>query len=190
MSDDVREKTEASFTELNLNENIFMLIKNDECPGYMASKCDAIFETVIAGQLLEGVDWQMRNLADSNVSGFKLKLTKIEVGKAPNFADMKPMVLYKPPSKIYPAVDMMYTTNEGVLYGLQVTRDKSKKIKTSAVDKWLKSIDWGDNMDKVRIAVIPRPEFAGTFKAAYVGDSKGYPQFEVWKVPPKYGRSF
>ena len=124
---------------------------------------------------------------------------KIELGKPPLFDDMTPMVLYKPLSKIHPAVDMMFKTEEGLLYGLQVTRKDSttRKIGTSTVDKWLESIGWRDSMKKVRIAVVPKPKLADTktkkkpdrasylaekLKVVYEGDGKGYPPLDAGSV--------
>ena len=100
------------------------------------------------------------------------------------------MVLYKPLNSNYPAIDMMYKTKDGLVYGLQVTRQEepTRAIKTSAVDTWLEDIGMKSNMDKVRIAVIPRPDLAEKFKAKYEGDGSGYPQLEQWKVPGDYGQ--
>ena len=190
VSDGVREAVEARFLKLDLNEKIFTLMKNDECPGYMSSLCPLYYEDVIAGQLLEGVDWLKKNLTDSNFSGFGLQLTKLEEGKPPTFAEMEPEVLYKSLKRNFPAVDMMYKTKEGVLFGLQVTRDSSKTIGTKAVIKWLEAIDMKNNTEKVRIAVIPNPDLAEKFKVAYDDDDYGYPQLELWKLPRKYDRSF
>lgn len=206
VSDDVRKAAEAAFTAMDSNDKIWILRKNDECPSFMASACGAIFEDVIAGQLVEEVHWETRNLTDSNFSRFNLKLTKIALGEPPNFAVMTPMVLYRPLSKTHPAVDMMYKTKEGLLYGLQVTRKDSttRTIGTTTVDKWLDSIKWRDSMEKVRIAVVPKPKLADMkkkkpdlephlaerLKVVFEGDGEGYPPLEVWKVPPDYGRSF
>ena len=188
-SDYVRKEAEGSFTKLALNDKILMLRRNDECPTFMASKCELTYEEVVPLRLRQGVDWQKKNFNDPLFSDFNLKLKKIVLGKPPMFTDMEPEVLYKTFKSTYPAVDMMYRTSEGFLYGLQITRGKNRKeIATSAVDKWLNSIGWTDNMEKVRIAVIPKPDLAEELKVVYVGDGTGYPQLEMWKVPSDYGR--
>jgi hypothetical protein len=80
----------------------------------------------------------------------------------------------------------MYKTEEGLLYGLQVTRQKAtKEIKTTAVDNWLTIVGLKDHKEKVRIAVIPKPNLAEEFNA-----NSGYPQLEVWKVPLDYCQQF
>ena len=189
LCDYVREAAEGSFTKLALSDKILMLRENDRCPTLMASKCELTYEEVVLQRLRQGVDWQKKNFNDPLYSDFNLKLKKIVLGKPPMFTDMEPDVLYKSFKSTYPAVDMMYRTSEGFLYGLQITREKNRKeIATSAVDKWLNSIGWTDNMEKVRIAVIPKPDLAEELKVVYVGDGTGYPQLEMWKVPSDYGR--
>ncbi len=108
------------------------------------------------------------------------------------FDDMESEVVYKSFKDNYPAIDMMYKTKEGLIYGLQVTRllDLTRKIKISAVDQWLDGIGLKDNKEKVRIAVIPKPALAEKFKAEYEGDGNGYPQLEVWKLPFDYSQQF
>ena len=181
----VREAVEAQFLHLDFNDKIRMLMKNDVNPAFMASICPMHFEDVIAQRLIQGVEWERRNLPL-----LKLNLTEIVKGEPPAYADMEPGVLYKPSRSNYPAVDMMSKTEEGLLYGLQVTRlqDGTRKVKVSAVALWLKSIGLMDRMDLIRIAVIQKPDLAAKFKVEYEGDSKGYPQLEVWKVPLDYGR--
>ena len=135
-----------------------------------------------------------KSFANSKFLKFRLKLNSIEEEKSPKFASMKPMALYKLVKDDYPAIGMMYKTEEGLLYGLMVVSpqdgSKSIKIKTSAVDKWLDNIGFEDDREKVRIAVIPRPPLADEFEADYEGDETGYPQLELWKVPRDYGQSF
>ena len=135
-----------------------------------------------------------KSFADSKFEGFSVKLNSIEEEESPKFASMKPMALYKLVKDDYPAIGMMYKTEEGLLYGLMVVSphdgSKSVKIKTSAVDKWLDNIGFEDDREKVRIAVIPRPPLADEFDAEYEGDGTGYPLLELWKVPLDYGRSF
>jgi hypothetical protein len=158
----------------------------------MASMCRSIYEEVTALRLLQGVHWQRKNLVDAHFSEFKLKFTKIVEGQPPVFDEMESGVLYKSLKDNYPAVDMMYKTEEGLIYGLQVTRlqDLTRKIKTSAVDQWLDAIGLKDNKEKVRIAVIPKPALAERLKAEYEGDGDGYPQLEVWKLPLDYSHEF
>ena len=76
--------------------------------------------------------------------------------------------------------------------GLQVTTQEgpTKEIASTAVDKWLESIDWRDSMEKVRIAVVPRAIKPDTSKGKFTGGGSGYLQLEVWKVPLDYGRQF
>jgi len=103
---------------------------------------------------------------------------------------MKPEFLYKSTRQNYPGVDMMYRTNEGLLYGLQVTRQKNiRKIRISAVDDWLNSVGFKD-LQKVRIVVIPSPRFADELRVEYEGNSEGYPELEVWQVPPDYNQQW
>ena len=87
---------------------------------------------------------------------------------------------------------MMYRTKGGLVYGLQVSRQQelTRIIKTRAVDKWLKEIGMKNNMDLVRIAVIPRSKNAEESKARYDRDVSGYPKLELWKLPPDYGQQF
>ena len=75
---------------------------------------------------------------------------------------------------------------------MQVTgRDSTtRNIERSTVDKWLESIGWMDNMEKVRVAVVPQSGLAENLKTVYDGDDIGYPPLEVWKVPSDYGLSF
>jgi hypothetical protein len=104
---------------------------------------------------------------------------------------METGVLYKSFKQNFPAIDMMFKSEDGFIYGIHVTRkqDLSRKITTSAVDEWLDVIDLKNAKDKVRIAVIPKPNLVESFKAEYEGDaSDGYPELEVWKVPLDYGR--
>ena len=192
VSRSVRQAVEAQFFKSDLKDKIRLLRKNDESPSYMASMSRSICEEVIAKQLHQGVHWQKKNLIDSHFSEFKLKL-KIVERKPPVFDDMEPGVLYKSFEENYPAVEMMFKTEEeGTLYGLQVTRlqDVTRKIKTSAVDQWLKGMGFKDNKDKVRIAVIPKPALAEKFKVVYEGNGAGYPQLEVWKMPLDYSQQF
>lgn len=113
-------------------------------------------------------------------------------GDPPQYSEMEEMVLYKPLKSNHPAVDMMYRTKGGLVYGLQVSRQQelTSIIKTRAVDKWLKEIGMKNNMDLVRIAVIPRSKNAEESKAKYDRDVSGYPQLELWKLPPEYGQQF
>ncbi len=192
VSEEVREEVESRFSELDLNEKVCLLRQSDQSPLFLRSMdrgIYAIYEDVIAERLCQGVRWEKKKLTDSDFSKFKLKLIKLVKGKLPKYENMEAKVLYKPHKSNYPAIDMMYKKN-GLVYGLQVTRqeDRTRMIKTSAVDAWLEDIGMENNMDKVRIAVIPRPDLAGESKAKYEGDGRGYPQLEMWKVPPKYGR--
>ena len=117
------------------------------------------------------------------------KGTKIVKGKPPVYADMEAGVLYKSFNNDYPAVEMIYKTEEGLVYGLHVTRSyATREIKPRAVDQWLDAIGLKDEKEKVWIAVIPEPKFAKTLDAEYEGDMRGYPQLEVWKVPADYGQ--
>jgi hypothetical protein len=188
---EVQKQIRNRFSKLDLEDKILLLRKNDEFPTYMV-QARSTYEEVIANRLLQEVEWQRKNLNDSTFSGFNLKLTKIVEGKPPSFVDMESGVLYKSFKDNYSAVDMMYKTGQGLLYGLQVTRqqDLTRKIKTSAVDEWLGAIGLKDNKEMVRIAVIPKPNLAEKFKAEYQGDGGGYPQFEVWKVPIDYNQQF
>ena len=148
-----------------------------------------IYEDVIALRLLQGVHWQSKKFTDSDFSGFNLKLTKIVKGKPPVYADMEAGVLYKSFNNDYPAVEMMYKTEEGLVYGLHVTRSYATRvIKPHAVDQWLDAIGLKDEKEKIRIAVIPEPKFAEELESEYGGDVRGYPQLEVWKVPTYYGQ--
>ena len=120
---------------------------------------------------------------------FTGKGTKIVKGKPPVYADMEAGVLYKSFNNDYPAVEMIYKTEEGLVYGLHVTRSyATREIKPRAVDQWLDAIGLKDEKEKVWIAVIPEPKFAKTLDAEYEGDMRGYPQLEVWKVPADYGQ--
>ena len=209
-SDSIRTRVESRFMAMDLDHKVRLLIKSDESPSFLRSlgpRFYEIYEEVVAVRLRQGVCWQKKNLTDSNFSEFILRLTKMVEGQPPIFADMEPDVLYKSLVSTHPAVDMMYKTADGLLYGLQVTTQEgpTKEIATTAVDKWLESIDWRDSMEKVRIAVVPKPKRADTkkkkkpdlapylaekLKVVYEGDGKGYPPLEVWKVPSDYGRSF
>ncbi len=110
------------------------------------------------------------------------------------FANMESGSLYKSFKETYPAVDMMYKTDEGLIYGLQVTRltNRTRKIKMSAVDEWLDTIGLKDNKENVRIVVISKPTLADDLKVEYegVGNANAYPQIEVWKVPKDYCQKF
>jgi hypothetical protein len=143
---------------------------------------------------LHGVDWQKKKQSDPLFSNFSLKLTKIVEGKPPVFANMESGSLYKSFKETYPAVDMMYKTDEGLIYGLQVTRltNRTRKIKMSAVDEWLDTIGLKDNKENVRIVVISKPTLADDLKVEYegVGNANAYPQIEVWKVPKDYCQKF
>ena len=193
VSEEVRNAVEAEFFKMSLSDKVGLLRQSDESPLFLRSMgrgIYAIYEDVIAGRLIQGVRWEKKNLTDSNFTAFDLELTELVVGKLPNYENMTEMVLYKPLNSNYPAIDMMYK-KDGLVYGLQVTReeDLTRTIKTSAVDTWLKDIGMENNMDKVRIAVIPRPDLAEESKAKYVGKKgSGYPQLEVWKVPGDYGQ--
>ena len=192
-SNSIRTRVESRFMAMDLDHKVRLLIKSDESPSFLRSlgpRIYEIYEEVVAVRLRQGVTWQKKNLADSNFSEFKLKLTKLVEGQPPIFADMEPDVLYKSLKSTHPAVDMMYKTADGLLYGLQVTTQEgpAKEIATTAVDKWLESIDWRDSMEKVRIAVVPRATKADTSKGKFTGGGSGYPQLEVWKVPLDYGR--
>jgi hypothetical protein len=186
----VQNQIKSRFSKLDLEDKIMLLKKNDEMPTYMPVQACHTYEEVTEVRLLQGVHWQKKNLIDSHFVEFKLKLTKIVEGKPPVFDDMESGVLYKSFKGKYPAVEMMYKTKEGLIYGLQVTglQDPTRKIKTSAVDQWLDAIGLKNNKEKVRIAVIPKPALAEKFKAEYEGDGNGYPQLEVWKVPFDYSQ--
>ena len=190
LSDTIRGRVEAEFLKLSLDEMICFLRKNDKSPSYMRTTCEVIYEDVIARQLREGVVWKRKNLTDADFSNFDLKMTEIKEGELPKFAEMKVGFLYRSLNENHPAIDMMFKTEGGLVYGLQVTRQQNptRKFKTTAVDKWLEAIDMKNNMENFRIAVIPRPDLAGKTKAEYEGDGNGYPRFEVWKVPSDYGR--
>ena len=193
VSDAVREAIRGVFFKKNVNmeDKILILRENDRHPDYLPSMWQDLYDLAehVIAQLLQGrgVYWQKKSLSDSNFTGFNLKLNSIEEEKSPKFASMKPMVIYKLVKDDYPAIGMMYKTEEGWLYGLMVVSpqdgSKSIKIKTSAVDKWLDNIGFEDDREKVRIAVIPRPPLADEFEAEYEGDETGYPQLELWKVP-------
>jgi hypothetical protein len=174
----------------------------------MSTQCRATYEEVIASRLLQGVSWRSKNLSVSpknlsdtpesplnshrTFSGFDLHLTKLVEGEPPLFENMESEVLYKSFKENYPAVEMMYKTKGGMLYGLQVTRqqDLTRKIKTSAVDQLLSAVGLKDRREKIRIAVIPKPGLVEKFNAVYVGEAEGYPQLELWSVPPDYSLRF
>ena len=189
VGDGVREAVEACISALDLRDKIRLLQENDERPFFMRFVCPCIYEDVIALQFLRGVRWQKKKFTDSDFSGFDLKLTKIVKGNPPMYADMEAGVLYKSFNNDYPAVEMMYKTEEGLVYGLHVTRSYATRvIKPHAVDQWLDAIGLKDEKEKVRIAVIPEPSFATLVESEYEGDMSGYPQLEVWKVPADYSQ--
>ena len=183
----IRKRVEVRFFKLGLNDKILLLQQSDRSLSFMSSMSRGIYdiyEDVIAKLLRQGVRWEKKKLPNSKFAKFTLKLTKMKRGELPKYAKMKEMVLYKPLNANYPAIDMMYRAKNGLVYGLQVTRQQepTRTFETSTVNKWLKDISMENNMDKVRIAVIPRPDLAEEFKAKYDSDVSGYPQLEVWKV--------
>ena len=189
VSDGVREAVEARISALDLEDKIHLLRQNDYHGIFMLFLSQYIYEDVIALRLLQGVNWQRKKFTDSDFSEFHLKLTKIVKGKPPVYADMEAGVLYKSFNNDYPAVEMIYTTEEGLVYGLHVTRSYATRvIKPHAEDQWLDTIGLKDEEEKVWIAVIPEPSFATHLEAKYGGDVSGYPQLEVWKVPSDYGQ--
>ena len=189
VSDGVREAVEARISALDLEEKVRLLRQNDYHGIFMLFLSQYIYEDVIALRLLQGVHWERKKYTDSDFSEFHLKLTKIVKGNPPVYADMEAGVLYKSFNNDYPAVEMMYKTEEGLVYGLHVTRSYATRvIKPHTVDQWLDAIGLKDEKEKVRIAVIPEPSFATHLEAKYDGDMSGYPQLEVWKVPSNYGQ--
>ena len=193
VSEAVRNATVARFRELKLDEKIDTLISNDHRPKYMSAMCPLYYEDVVAGQLYEtgGIEWERRNRTDAEFSRFNMSVTAMKEGKPPVFANMVPGVLYRSTKSNFPAVDMMLRTEDGLLYGLQVTRqEQNRTIETDAVDNWLKSVEMDNSMEKVRIAVIPKPALADNFKAKYDRNVSGYPLLEVWKLPSDYGQRF
>jgi hypothetical protein len=101
---------------------------------------------------------------------------------------MKSRVLYKSFKENYPAVDMMYKTKDGLLYGLQVTRQQNPtgKVEISALKKWLDAVSLKDRKEKIRIAVIPKPSLADTFQIDHPRGFKN--QMEIWKIPLDYSQ--
>lgn len=197
VSDAVYEAVKGRFSSFSTDDKISILRENDSSYNFMRSMCPDFFKfygSLIANRLFHGVNWQKKSLNDSNFEGFNLKVTNVVRGKSPMVADMKSGVLYELSKDDHPAVGMMYKTQEGLIYGLLVTRPqdhtRSIKIKTTAVDKWLDAIGVTDAKEKVRIAVIPPHPLAEKFKAEYEGDGNGYPQLEVWKLPYDYRPSF
>jgi hypothetical protein len=192
ISHQVEKDIRFRFAKLDLNDKVLLLKKNDEIPTYMAAQSRHTYEEVIAKRLLQGVCWHRKNLKSGVqlFSEFKLELTKVVEGKPPVFADMEIGVLYRSLKENYPAVDMMFKNYEGIVYGIQVTRqqDLTRMIKATAVYKWLKTIGLEGKKEKVRIAVIPKPTLAEDFKAEYEGGDDGYPQLEVWKLPLDYSQ--
>ena len=103
---------------MDLDHKVRLLIKSDESPSFLRSlgpRIYEIYEEVVAVRLRQGVTRQKKNLADSNFSEFKLKLSKMVEGQPPIFADMEPDALYKSLKSTHPAVDMMYKTADGLL---------------------------------------------------------------------------
>ena len=194
VSEAVRNATVARFRELKLDEKIDTLITNDHRPKYMSAMCPLYYEDVVAGLLYQkgGIEWERRKRTDAEFSRFNMSVTAIKEGKQPPvFANMVPGVLYRSTKGNFPAVDMMLRTEDGLLYGLQVTRlEQNRTIVTAAVDNWLKSVEMNNSMEKVRIAVIPKPALADNFKAKYDSNISGYPLLEVWKLPSDYGQRF
>jgi len=200
ISDEAMKKVKAQLKKLSLDEKRRLLMKNDENSMFMEKQSAVWFEELIAESLisLSGVSWRRRVVSDGNnqFSDFPLRLIKLEEGKPPFFEKMKTEVLYKSLNGNYPAVDLMFKTNEGFLYGLQITRrqDKRRQIEGSAVDKWLKLVDMKDRT-KVRIVVIPKPELAEKFTVGYdptdpTDPTSHPPTLELWWIPRDYGVKF
>jgi hypothetical protein len=192
VSEQVRLAAQEQFGMLELNQKIRFLRKNDEIPTFMASACRSIYEEVIAANLVQGVSWE-KSTRNMHFSRFNLKVKKSVEGRPPSFEKMEPRVLYRSLKENYPAVDMMYKTDDGMLVGIQVTRlqESTRTVKRDAVDSWLDSVGLGGRIDRsnVSIAVVPRPSIASEFTAYYDVPCVGYPDIEIWSIPSDYSSS-
>ena len=177
---------------LQVGDMIWLLQENDRYPDYLRSMWRDLIdlcEYIVAMDLGDGITWQRKTPMDSNFKEFKFRP---DVHYSENEPPRRDLIRLSKGG--YPGFSMMYKTEEGLLYGLMVVRSrdqaKSIKIKTSTVDKWLESIGFEGDREKVRVVVIPSPVLADDFKAEYEGDGNGYPQLEVWKLPLDYRSSF
>jgi len=105
--DFVNEKTllkiENIILSVDLYSRIRTLIRNDET-GFMEYAAPAIFESVVADRLIEGVRWKKCQslLTDDTTkwTDFNLKLKHKIIGPIPKYQDLLDEVLYIPSKKI------------------------------------------------------------------------------------------
>jgi hypothetical protein len=118
---------QSKLNEISLNDKITYLIRNDELKGKDEPLCPLFFEDVIATQLCKGVKWSRKAYDDNNDDNnnddddddhdskgewndFELKLESIELGKVPQYENMKVMCLYRSLNTTYPVVDSSFNS--------------------------------------------------------------------------------
>jgi len=206
--DSIVTRLESKFARVEQTERIRTLRKNDEINAYMENACQKIYKVLILEYLItgNGVSWkQTKYNEEGTITGespLTLKISKKSEGKVPKFNEMEMDTVYYSLNTIYPAFDFVYKIKEGdeeKLVCVQVTRkrDRKRKVRQSALDKFLKKV--GVTVETIDFVLCPHPSFAkdnnlvipktdpNINKTVYESWTR---PFTVWQVPSDYDRSF
>jgi len=183
---DVRSKIIKVVNQISLEERIKFLVRNDQVPTFKAKDCEEIYEGVIQdllissdGLFVEEIPYP-RNARSRRKKEQKFAFTKRHSGHV-HLKDMKKSTLYCPVKTNESVVDFLLK-HKGKVYGLQVTRSKSREVKKSTLSKFFKV--FGLNCQNFVYVLIPRPCDADICQL----DIKGASTLKkvIWKVPSTY----
>ena len=109
---------------------------------------------------VNGMPSKESNDGSTTWADFNIKLKALVRSTPPIFSAMKEKVLYYPTNVNNPAVEFIFKDGDRLI-GFQITRqtDISKVVTLSAFNKFLASVEPGDNT-KVSLYLVPTPSRA------------------------------
>jgi hypothetical protein len=164
----------------------------------MEEAASRLYVEVICALLLRGVNWQYvtRNFTQNQYENVKRRDLHVKLDTiykwVPPFEFMTPDQLYHPLNPSYPAADMLYKTEDGILVIIQVNRQRAgnKKIHMSDMQNLFEVMKLTEDQIKqrVKIVLVPPPSvgLSQIMEVEGTEEMNCLTEYDVWQVPLKY----
>ena len=180
------EQLQSKILSVSIRTKITTLMKNDET-GYCNDVCPQIYESVV-GQILtmpQNIIFERKSFPDGSWEEASMKFREHVSGRVPKFDELEEGVLYTSLNTNFPVVDHILK-KEGVVFGIQVTRNTSLKrdVKEKTWDKLFEQL--GIKPSQFRFILCPSPHLVNDYQIRL----RDLPfDVEIWKLPKDYGLS-